>query len=186
MNKSFLSVLAIALLLVPSCRNRQNSSETSASGEQEPAAEELLEKYAPDVKPGDEAFVFASKDIYGNDFSLASLRGKYVVLDFWASWCPDCVGDIPALKELQRMYGSKGVEFVSYSFDDSEEDWKAMLDKSGMPWTQVSDLIKWKENPVSAAYGIHWIPTSILIDPQGVVAGVAVNAETLEDLLKEL
>lgn len=137
------------------------------------------------LKPGTEApdFTLAAPD--GTRHSLSDMRGSYVVLDFWASWCPDCRKDIPAMKELYAKYGS-GIKFVSVSFDDKKEAWTGCIEANGMEWLQLSELKKWKETAVSGLYGIKWIPAMYLIDRQGRVVLSTVMIEKLAGKLKEL
>lgn len=91
------------------------------------AAQDADSRYATELlKPGTEAPDFTLKDINGTEYTLSQLRGNYVVLDFWASWCPDCRKDVPMLKELYAKYGER-IKFVSVSFDDKKKIGKTML-----------------------------------------------------------
>ena len=91
-------------------------------------------KYATDlVKAGSMAPDFKMKTVDGKTFKLSKLRGKYVVLDFWASWCPDCRRDIPEMLRMYDHFRGKGVEFVGVSFDTDAQKWKNALQKYGMP-----------------------------------------------------
>lgn len=141
-------------------------------------AKELLkpETPAPD-------FTLAAPD--GTMHSLSSLKGKYVVIDFWASWCPDCRKDIPAMKELHARYGSD-ISFVGVSFDHDKDQWTRCIEANGMEWLQVSELKKWKETDVSRLYGVKWIPAMYLIDRNGRVVMATVMIEKLAAKLKEL
>lgn len=108
-------------------------------------------------------------------FSLADHKGKYILLDFWASWCPDCRKDAPFVMELYKKFGAKGVQFVGVSFDKNKEAWKNGVEKLGIEYTQVSDLKPMRESAVAGAYHVKWIPTVYIIDPQGkVVLGTVV------------
>ena len=142
--------------------------------------------YAKDLlQPGTEApdFTLASPD--GTEHTLSAMRGKYVVLDFWASWCPDCRKDIPEMKQLHEQYGAN-VSFVSVSFDDNRDAWTGCIARYGMPWLHVSELKKWKETAVSRLYNIKWIPAMYLIDRQGRIVLSTVMVEKLAAKLKEL
>ena len=105
------------------------------------------------------------------------------MLDFWASWCPDCRAEFQAVKDLYAKAAPKGVEFLGVSFDDDGDAWRKCLDEQGFAWKQVSNLIKRKDNPVYEAFGIHWIPTMVLVAPDGTVAGSALTAKDMEALL---
>jgi len=129
--------------------------------------------------PGSTAFVFASKELRGDQLSLADLKGKYVLVDFWASWCVPCRKGNPHLKELYSQYKSKGFEIVGVSDDDSKPDaWKTAVDKDGIGiWKHVLRGLKFENgtfdrtNSISDNFGIHTLPTQILIDPKGIIIG---------------
>lgn len=150
------------------------------------AAQDADSRYATELlKPGTEAPDFTLKDINGTEHTLSQLRGNYVVLDFWASWCPDCRKDVPMLKELYAKYGER-IKFVSVSFDDKKENWKNYVEANGMNWLNVSELKKWKETQISQMYKIKWIPAMYLIDRQGKIILSTVMIEKMADKLKEL
>lgn len=129
--------------------------------------------------PGSCAAVFSKKDINGEMFSLADLRGKYVLLDFWASWCVPCRKSNPHLKEVYKKYKYKGFEVVCISDDDRDEDkWKAAVEKDGIQeFKHVLRGLKQTEKgfdrseDISESYGIHSLPTKILIDREGMIIG---------------
>ena len=116
-------------------------------------------------------------------FSLADHKGKYILLDFWASWCPDCRKDSPFIMQLYKKFGAKGVAFVGVSFDKNMESWKNGVAKLGIEYTQVSDLKQMRESPVAKAYHIGWIPTVYVIDPQGKVALATVVSDKVSAYL---
>lgn len=174
-----------ALVLAVSCGQR-NASKNIAPEEQEAAAavDSLELKYAPKIEIGTPVEDFTVKTSTGEDFTFSSLKGNYVVLDFWASWCPDCREEIPAVKELVKEFEPKGVKFVSFSVDNDEEAWKAALAEENMEWLQISNLIKWHDNPVANFFGMGWIPTMFLIDPEGNIAGFALTAASMRTKLQ--
>lgn len=144
-------------------------------------------KYATDlVKAGSEASDFKMKTVDGKTFRLSKLRGKYVVLDFWASWCPDCRRDIPEILRMYDHFRGKGVEFVGVSFDTDAQNWKNALQKYGIRWTQVSELVRFHDTQISKTYGVKWIPSMVLIDPKGKVVLSTVLWPKLERKLTEL
>ena len=101
--------------------------------------------------------------------SLKSLRGRYVVLHFWASWCPDCRRDIPVINQLHNTYASDSVVFVHVSFDTDREKWLGYLEDSGMQGLQLCELKKMRESKMAQAYGIKWIPSMYVINTEGKV-----------------
>ncbi|MBO9732549.1 MAG: redoxin domain-containing protein [Chitinophaga sp.] len=131
--------------------------------------------------PGSIAHEFTKTDIDGKTLSLADLKGKYVMLDFWASWCGPCRKGNPHLKELYGKYSAKGFEIIGISDDDSNPAaWKKAVAQDGIGiWRHVLRGLDWSKreknlpNPedTSDYYGIHTLPTKILIDPKGVIIG---------------
>ena len=122
------------------------------------------------------------------NFSLSQLKGKVVVLDFWASWCPDCRKDAPNVVRLYRKYKDKGVVFVGISFDVDRKAWQEAVKKYGMDYVQVSELKKMREAQISKTYGVSWIPSLYVIGRDGkVVLGTVLSAkveQTLRQLVK--
>lgn len=148
--------------------------------------QDLDAKYATELlKPGTAAPDFKLKTLDGKTFRLSSLRGRYVVLDCWASWCPDCRKDIPDMKRMYGKFHSKGVAFVGLSFDTDREKWQQCVEQNGMQWTHVSELKRMKESAVAQSYGVRWIPSMYLIDPDGKVVLATVVCDKLERTLYE-
>ena len=135
------------------------------------AREELAARKA--TAPGVEAPDFTLNDPDGKPFALSSLRGQYVILDFWASWCKPCRNSIPGMKELYAKYHDKGVEILGVSDDSKEESWKKALEEEQMPWPQVIDEFPVKNKParVGSLYGVHYIPSYFLLDKEGKIIG---------------
>lgn len=130
--------------------------------------------------PGSMAKDFSATDINGNKLALSDLKGKYVLLDFWASWCVPCRKGNPHLKELYARYKDKGIEFIGISDDDRNPDaWRKAVTKDGLPWLHVLrglDMQKRmsglpNETEISDRFGIHTLPTKILIDQSGMIIG---------------
>ena len=172
------AILAL-ILLAAACGKKNEQTPT------QPVETETVDmsNYLPSLETGAEAPDFEAPDVLGNPVKLSDYRGKYVVLDFWATWCKDCRAEMPAVQDLYKVFSPKGVEFLGVSFDT---DLKALVEygiENEIPWMQVCNQIKWKENPISAAYDLKWIPTMFLIDPEGKVAGIAFTAAEMEALL---
>ena len=148
--------------------------------------QDLDAKYATDLlKPGTEAPDFKLKTLDGKTFKLSSLRGRYVVVDCWASWCPDCRKDIPNVQRMYEKFHAKGVAFVGLSFDTDHTKWQQAVEQYGLPYTQVSELKRMRESPVAQAYGVRWIPSMYLLDPDGKVVLGTVLSDKMESLLYE-
>ncbi len=127
---------------------------------------------------------FTQIDDKGNEFQLSSLRGKYVLVDFWASWCVPCRAENPNLLKAYQELKDKNFEIVGISLDESRKAWLNAVEKDGMPWIQVSDLKGFKTD-VAVQYGITAIPQNFLIDPSGRIIAKDLRGEDLNVKLKE-
>lgn len=127
-------------------------------------------------------FDFSQPDSSGAVFTLSSLKGKYVLVDFWASWCVPCRAENPNVLKAYNHYKDKNFEIVGVSVDDSKASWLKAVQKDGLPWVQVSDLKGWK-NEVALKYGISAVPQNILVDPNGVIIARNLRGEDLEQKL---
>ena len=144
-------------------------------------------KYATElVKAGTQAPDFKMKTIDGKTFKLSQLKGKTVVLDFWASWCPDCRKDAPEVVRMYKEYAPQGIEFVGVSMDTDMEAWRKACEQFGITYTQVSELKKFKETDIAKAYGVKWIPSMVVVDKEGKVALSTVLTYKVDKYLKEL
>ncbi|MBQ8888835.1 MAG: AhpC/TSA family protein [Bacteroidaceae bacterium] len=137
------------------------------------------------VQVGSEAPDFTLPDVEGNPVSLSSFRGKYVLLDFWASWCPDCRKENPNIVAAWEKYQNKNFAVLGVSLDRNREQWLAAIEKDNLTWTQVSDLKFWSSD-AAVLYCIRWIPMSFLIDPEGKIVAVGLEGEALHNKLEEL
>ncbi len=147
---------------------------------------DLDDQYAVDlIKPGSVAPDFKMKTIDGKPFVLSMLKGKTVVLDFWASWCPDCRKDAPEVVRMYRKFHSPDVEFVGVSMDTNVEQWRAAVAHFGIEYTQVSELKKFKETNIARLYGVKWIPSMVVIGPDGKVLLSTVQFQKVDKLLRK-
>lgn len=112
-------------------------------------------------------------------------KGNYVLVDFWASWCPPCRAEMPHLVELYKKYHKKGFEIVGVSLDDKKENWEKGIKDLNITWPQFSDLRGWK-NAAAALYGVNNIPSTFLIDPQGVIVARNLRGDSLEKKIEEI
>jgi len=146
--------------------------------------------------PGSIAKDFAATDIEGKPLRLSDFKGKYVLLDFWASWCVPCRKGNPHLKELYKKYKEAGIEFIGVSDDDNNPDaWRKAVAKDELPWKHVlrgldmQKIRKGEENPadINDKFGIQVLPTKILIDKEGKIIGRFNEEEVpLDKLLHEI
>jgi peroxiredoxin len=113
---------------------------------------------------------FTQNDVNGKPVSLASFKGKYVLVDFWASWCGPCRAENPNLVKEYNAFKSKNFTILSVSLDNSKDKWVEAIKKDGLTWTHVSDLKYWK-NEVAVQFGIESIPASFILDPTGKIIG---------------
>lgn len=137
------------------------------------------------LKPGTTAPDFILPMPNGYRVQLAEFKGKYVLLDFWASWCPDCRKDIPAVKAMYEKYG-KNVVFIGVSFDTDRDRWAKCVADNGMTWRQVSELKRMREAKIAQTYGVQWIPSMTLVCPDGKVVLSTVVLERMEKALENL
>ena len=108
--------------------------------------------------------------------------GKYVLVDFWASWCPYCIKELPQLKELNDKYASRGLQLIGVAVRDEEADTRAMVEKKQIPWAVMYNA---KRIPYDI-YGIAGIPHHILISPDGVIVSRGESAKQLDARLEKL
>jgi len=137
------------------------------------------------VQVGSEAPDFTLPDVDGNPVSLSSFRGKYVLVDFWAAWCPDCRKENPNIVAAWEKYKNKNFAVLGVSLDRNRDQWLAAIEKDKLSWTQVSDLKYWSSE-AAVLYCIRWIPMSFLIDPEGKIVAVGLEGEDLHNKLEEL
>lgn len=123
------------------------------------------------IQPGQQAPDFTLKDLSGRDFSLSTLRGQYVLLDFWGSWCFWCIKGMPKMKEYYARYKDR-FEIVGVDCNDSETKWKAAVKEHALPWIHVYNGPK---DGVSSSYAVNAYPTKILINPDGTINRVVVG-----------
>lgn len=122
------------------------------------------------IQQGKPAPLFSLPDTTGKVVALSDMAGKYVLLDFWASWCGPCRREHPALKQLYQQWAASGLEIISVSLDENRTDWIQALRKDGLTWINVSDLSGFA-SPVATTFGVQAIPFRFFIGPDGTLVG---------------
>lgn len=134
---------------------------------------------------GDLAPDFTLEDANGKPFALSSLRGQYVLVDFWASWCTPCRRENPNIVEAYQKFKDKNFTVFGVSLDSDRGAWKAAIMKDNLTWNHVSDLQKW-ESAVVPMYGIEGIPYNVLLDPEGKIIETDLRGGALHRRLTEI
>ena len=167
--------------MIDNIRNADSASETYNLT----MAEEYVEKQER-VQAGQPIIDFTQNDAEGTPVTLSQLaEGKLLLVDFWASWCPDCRKENPNVVAAYQKFHDQGFDVLGVSFDTNKEAWLAAIEKDGLTWTQVSDLQGWN-NAAGALYAISFIPQNALIKDGVIVARNLEGAELMEEVERQL
>ncbi len=142
---------------------------------------EILNK----VAIGQPAVDFALNDPEGNPISLSSFKGKYLLVDFWASWCRPCRIENPNVVKVYKDFKDKGFEILGVSFDEDRAKWLDAIQADQLTWMHVSDLKGWK-SMAAGIYAVNSIPHTVLIDPDGIIIAKNLRGDALREKLAEL
>ncbi len=137
------------------------------------------------VAIGKDAIDFTLPDSEGKEVSLSDFRGQYVLINFWASWCPYCRVENPHLVNIYESYQSEDFEIIGVSLDREKEVWLKGIEEDGLLWPQVSDLQGWNSGP-AASYAVRSIPQNVLVDQNGIIIGRNLDSYELEEKLSRL
>jgi peroxiredoxin len=137
------------------------------------------------VKVGQAAPEISLPDSKDSIINLSSLKGKVVLLDFWASWCRPCRIAIPSVVRLYDKYKSKGLEVYGVSIDEKKSAWLKAVKQDSITYLQVNDKAGWYAK-VTLVYGVNEIPATFLIDKKGEIVAINLEGKNLEDKITEL
>ncbi len=141
---------------------------------------------AQDVSDGAPAPDIIMADPNGKEMKLSDMRGKVVLVDFWASWCKPCRAENPNVVRMYHQYKNKGFDIFSVSLDKNQAKWEQAIAKDGLVWkNHVSDLKGW-QNAAAQAWGVSSIPATYLLDKDGIIIGQNLRGAALEAKLKEV
>ena len=142
-------------------------------------------KQLENVQIGKAAPEFSLPDTTGTMVSLSDFKGKYVLLDFWASWCPPCRRENPNVVKAFNDFKDKNFTVVGISLDKDKDKWLEAIVSDNLTWTHVSDLKYW-DSEIPALYGVRGIPANVLLDPDGVIIARNITGEQLHETLESV
>ena len=163
-----LTLLLLTVTLMASCAGKAKPAQ--ATGDTQAVEASVDEAQAEGLAPD-----FELPNLQGSTTKLSSLRGKYVVLDFWGSWCIWCIRGIPSMKDAYAKYKDK-MEILGVDCRDTEDKWKAAVDEHQLPWLQVRCPDE-KLQTIADQYGIEGFPTKVVIDPNGKIINTVVGED---------
>lgn len=148
------------------------------------AIESRLEKLRT-LQPGTQAPDFTLTDTLGHHIALNDFRGKYLLIDFWASWCKPCREQLPEVKDLYSEFGPKGLNIIGISLDSERGRWIDALESEQLMWPQVSELKKWDQQVVSD-YNVSAIPFMVLVDGDGKIVAYGKPLSEIKSILSRV
>jgi len=170
--------LAEAELIAYSDKTKEMFKDNAMVNQFREEIEKLKKLAVGQPAPEFEAYTPANKTV-----KLSDYRGKYVLVDFWASWCMPCRKENPNLVRIYNTYKGKGFDILGVSLDNNPGSWMRAIEEDKLTWTNVSDLKAWSSDLI-INYRIKAIPSSVVLDPQGKIIAKNLRSKELEDLLK--
>jgi peroxiredoxin len=159
----------------PDSKPAQNADKILESVKKQEEAKKVQAMLAEGSKFPD----FSEKDTAGKPLSIANYKGKVVLLDFWATWCPPCRAELPNVIKTYNAYHSKGFEIIGLSLDKDSAKLASFTKEQNMTWAQYFDGLMW-QNKLAGKYGITSIPATFLLDGQGIIIGKDLRGEELD------
>ena len=168
------ALILAGMLALTACVSKAQPTETPA---EQTAEKQDAPKYIDFAMPSPAGDTLRISDFVG--------RSKYVLIDFWASWCGPCRAEMPTVVYAYKLFHNKGLEVVGVSLDADHDAWVAAIQRLGMPWPQMSDLRGW-ECQGAALYGVRGIPSNFLVDESGAIVAHDLRGQDLIDTLSSL
>jgi thiol-disulfide isomerase/thioredoxin len=169
-------------VLIKQLKSDYSGTQFVAELEQQQAKEDEAKKIQDSLTEGVQFPEFNEKDVMGQPLSVANLKGKVVMIDFWATWCGPCRGEIPNVVATYQKYHDKGFEIIGVSLDSDQQRLLAFIKENNMTWPQYFDGQGWS-NKLAVKYGIESIPMTFLLDGNGKIIGKDLRGQELTDMV---